>query len=135
MRYEEIKRYKYRTVQDENYVLAESFPAVDTYWVKLRGNKLWIRRGYAWDGCSGGAPDHKNSRNASLVHDVLYQLMKTSKLSMKYRKNADLCFRDLLLRGGCWRVHAATYYRGVRLGGRLALKRGKKRIIYEALLS
>ncbi len=37
---------------------------------------LAIRAGYAWDGPSGPTIDTRNFMEASLVHDVLYELMR-----------------------------------------------------------
>ena len=38
--------------------------------------RLIIRQGYAWDGASGPVVDTRSVMRASLVHDVLYQMMR-----------------------------------------------------------
>lgn len=51
--------------------------------------RLVVRRGYAWDGPSGPTIDTKTFMRASVVHDVLYQLLREGKLPPSYRKLAD----------------------------------------------
>jgi hypothetical protein len=50
---------------------------------------LAIKAGYAWDGPSGPTFDTKTFMRGSLVHDVLYQLMREDLLDNSYREQAD----------------------------------------------
>ncbi len=60
---------------------------VSTRYVSLSvTGKLRIRYGYAWDGPSGPTWDTLNSMRGSLVHDVLYQLMRLELLDRKWKK-------------------------------------------------
>jgi len=86
---------------------------------------LFISKGYAWDGISGGR-DTKKNMIPSLVHDALYQLIREGALSKSFRKNADDIFRDLGKRMGANLV-SGLYYRIVRLfGSRAASEKGIK---------
>ena len=49
-------------------------------------SKVIVRRGYAWDGASGPTIDTKDSMKATLIHDVLYQVMREGGLKLDARK-------------------------------------------------
>ena len=55
----------------------------------LSAGILIIRHGYAWDGASGPALDTKDFLRGSLVHDVLYQMIRDFSLGSDFRKAAD----------------------------------------------
>lgn len=92
-RYEVIRhpRYKYRLVSAFNYDLRHFEPGVvvNISWVVLDNGRLYIRKGYAWDGPSGPALDTVNFLRASLVHDALYQLIGGGYLPRSWKKDAD----------------------------------------------
>ena len=88
------------------------------YCVFLRDGSLYINGGYEWDGPSGPAIDTDNFMDGSLVHDVLYQLMREGYLKRwPYRLKADnemfrQCKKDnMSLPRRCWT------WLGVRFGG------------------
>jgi hypothetical protein len=58
---------------------------------------LTIHAGYAWDGPSGPAMDTPDAMRASLVHDVLYQLMRHGLLPQSARDSADRLLENLFL--------------------------------------
>jgi len=113
--------YKYQL--DAPYtckVAVTPFKHVSTKYIELstRG-ELTIHAGYAWDGPSGPTIDTKTFLRGSLVHDVLYQLMRDGWLmSTKWRETADVELRRLCLEDGMWRIRAWWVYRGVRAGGK-----------------
>ena len=78
---------------------------------------LTINPGYAWDGPSGPAFDTKNFMRGSLVHDALYQLIRTGALPQAARQVADDELRRVVLEDGMSRLRAAWVYAGVRLFG------------------
>ncbi len=78
---------------------------------------LQVKEGYRFDGSSGPAIDTKSSQLAALVHDCLYQLMRQSQLSTKWRKKADQIYRDLCIKGGMTRARAYIRYFALRIGG------------------
>jgi hypothetical protein len=84
---------------------------------------LTIRKGYSWDGPSGPTFDTKNFMRGSLVHDVLYQLMRIQILSLQYRDFADKKLREIVIADGMNAFRAAYVYRAVRIFGGVLLKK------------
>ena len=83
-----------------------------------REGLLTINKGYAWDGPSGPTIDTLNFMRGSLVHDVLYQLMREGKLDHAvHRLAADRLLRALCLEDGMSRLRAWVVYQGVRRFG------------------
>ena len=125
---------KFRKGGSKKYVLTELYDDrlhfgpktdIDTgYCVFLRGGRIFINAGYEWDGPSGPAIDTDNFMDGSLVHDVLYQLMREEELKprWRYRLKADnemfrQCKKDnMSLPRRCWT------WLGVRLGGYFAAR-------------
>ena len=106
------KGYKYQVRQDYHIKL-EIVPIapIVTQFVEmdLLGNTV-IKSGYAWDGASGPTWDSLSSIIGSLVHDVLYQLIRLGFIEMKYKEYADQTLHDLCTEDGMtsWR---ADYWR------------------------
>ena len=67
---------------------------------------LTIRPGYAWDGASGPTYDSLNSMIGSLVHDVIYQIIRLGLIDPKYKEYADQLLHDLCTEDGMysWRA-------------------------------
>lgn len=89
-------------------------------WALLQDDHLTIRKDYAWDGPTM-APRFDKVMLPSLVHDVLYQFLKTKAMRDRIdRAAADLLFyhamrvNGFLLRG--------PYYHAVRKFGHLYLR-------------
>ena len=78
---------------------------------------LTILRGYAWDGPSGPTIDTKSFMRGSLVHDALYQLIRTGLLPESERHVADKVLGRLCREDGMWRARAWWVYKAVRLAG------------------
>ena len=138
---------KYRDAMDYKYQLAETYKVK----TKIRFNKeistpdqpvfitlrkdgvLKIKAGYSWDGPSGPTVDTKNFMRGSLVHDALYQLMRSKKLPLKYRKYADSLLRDICREDGMSKLRSWYVYKAVRwFAGKSAELPGKERKIYTA---
>lgn len=82
--------YKYQLQAD--YIIDIGILGYDlgNQFCKLLSNgTLKIFCGYAWDGPSGPTIDTKNFIRASLIHDVLYQLMRECGLPHKFRSAVD----------------------------------------------
>ena len=77
--------------------------------------KLHALPGYLWDGSSGPTADGAADPVPSLVHDVLYEAMRTRKLSIGMRKKADALYHALLRERGMGRFRAGLRYWGLRL--------------------
>lgn len=79
--------------------------------------KLFISKGYAWDGPSGPTVDTDNFMRGSLIHDALYQLMREEVLPQSARERADEILRDVCIEDGMSRFRAWYVYKAVRLCG------------------
>lgn len=91
---------------------------------------LTIRWGYAWDGPSGPTIDTKNFMRGSLVHDVLYQLIRIGKLSLECRELADKELRKICLEDGMSHLRTWYVYHSVRKFARSAALPENKKIEY-----
>ena len=132
---------------ENNFVWHSNFPvSEDLFFKDSTGNvrliietdgKITVTRGYRWNGCSPklyafdlilGTPDgvthsetgHPKTYEASLIHDALYQFLKTD--APYNRREADACFlqimasRDFALRYLYWVVVRAIgwlFWRGM----------------------
>lgn len=96
---------------------------------------LSVYPGYAWDGASGPTIDTPAAIRASLVHDVLYQLIEIHALPWELRTQADKEFRAILLADGMspWRVR--YWYWSVHLFGGQAIRRSRRRRSHPPILS
>ncbi len=87
-------------------------------WVYIEPNGLLtIAKGYAWDGPSGPAIHTPNFLRGSLVHDALYQLIRTGVLYEEDREKADQLLKTIVLEDGmnslrAWWVHKAVSWFG-----------------------
>ena len=83
--------------------------------LQLTSDTLEFFPGYAWDGPSGPTLDTKNSMRASLVHDGLYQAIRSGWLPREpARKIADFEFLRILKADGMIWVRRWAWYLGVR---------------------
>lgn len=116
--YRKLNRYKYQLLDDyglEVKILGES---IDHSFIQLTpSGNLFIKRHYAWDGPSGPSIDTLNFMRGSLVHDVLYQLMRLGALDVKHRKHADRLLKEICIEDGMSRFRAAYVYWAVRAFG------------------
>lgn len=117
-------RYKYRLTVPHKHLMHHFIPLKTP--IKLKGGwarmslagQLIISDGYMWDGPSGPALDTLNMGRASLIHDVVYQLIAAGLLPKRpWKRLADQEFRTVMRQDGVpgWRV--AYAYWAVRLFG------------------
>ena len=118
--YKKRRHYRYTLFADYQHqtslgiVLPVEIPPV----IALAINGLLtVRKGYAWDGPSGPTIDTPNFMRGSLVHDVLYQLMREELIPQEHREYADKLLREICLEDGMSQIRAWVVYQGVRLGG------------------
>lgn len=109
--------YKYQLV--EGVVTQLSFkPPKDiheSYIHFTTDGKLFINKGYAWDGPSGPTIDTNTFMRGSLIHDALYQLMRDGLLDHDtYREKSDQALHDLCIEDGMCSLRAWWVLRGVR---------------------
>jgi len=103
--------YKYQTSRDYRIVTKIKGCVVRLPFISLHQDGLLIiKRGYAWNGASGPTWDTLNSMIGSLIHDVLYQLIRLGLIDQKYKYYADNLLHDLCAGDGMysWR---ADYWR------------------------
>ena len=125
VRYIEVKHYHQLV---EPYVVQTSLRPMKhiatDYAILGTDGVLIIDKGFSWDGASGPAIDTKSIIRASLVHDVLYRLMREGLISLKWRQAADKDFKRLYQEDATgWRklvspIRSWWLFRGVRDFGR-----------------
>jgi len=102
------------------------------FYTLLPSGLLTISADYEWDGASGPAIDTKNIMRASLVHDVLYQMIRCGQLPYKYKKDSDKELPRIMnedstsvkFAGKIWDKLREFYcYSAVRLFGFLSLRK------------
>lgn len=108
--------YKYQTVEDSFFEI-DLYQTVTTEYINLEDGKLFIKKGYAWDGPSGPAIDTRNFMQGSLVHDALYQLIRMKELEYDTREYADKLLRKMCIQDGMSRFRAWYVYQSVRKFG------------------
>ena len=108
--------YKYQLARTYSIKLGIA-GAADTLFFTLWKGDLTIREGYAWDGPSGPAIDTANFMRGSLVHDVLYQLIREGYLPESSRELADRILQRICKEDGMSALRAWWVYTGVRFGG------------------
>jgi hypothetical protein len=126
--------YKYQLFDDYKATVPINIPehlVIERY-VDLENSILQIYKSYAWDGASGPAIDTKTIMRGSLIHDALYQLMRTGKLSQIWRKQADKALLQACLEDGMWRIRAYWVYWAVRIFARKAALVGKEKAVETA---
>lgn len=124
--------YRYISQEPVALLLPSFFPpyVVQAVFASLIGSRLTVMDRYAWDGASFilftlfGTPTRWLV--PSLVHDALYQLMQDGLLPLRYRKDADLLFYQLLRTRGAWWISATVAYYAVHWFGNYFARHGRK---------
>jgi hypothetical protein len=107
MKWRKKKYYKFELMGDEVFSMLE-FSSVEysNGFIRLKDGELRIKKYYAWDGSSVPLKkfykwlwdSDKHCKEASLIHDSLYQVIRVLGLSEDYRKMADdIYLRKLLV--------------------------------------
>lgn len=108
--------YKYQLTRDAWFETQIKGYCVETRYISLAiDGTLCAKIGYAWDGPSGPTVDTKDSMRGSLVHDVLYQLMREEYIPATCRPLADKELERRCEDDGMWAVRAEAWYLAVRL--------------------
>lgn len=136
MIYRVLKGWKYRLERDYS-VRLNFFPRDDirTEFIQFTATGvLTVKKGYAWDGCSGPTIDDKTNMRGGLIHDVLYQLLRLGLLHPVFRELADKEFHRICLEDGMNKFRAWYYYIAVRIFAGKCAKAGTEKppIIKEA---
>ena len=127
--------YKYQLAEDYRIqVLIRPKAAIKTNFIDLDiTGLLRIKQAYTWDGPSGPVKDTPENMRASLVHDALYQLMRSNHLNARtQRKTADVQFSIICKEDGVSGRTANLWYRGLRRFGKPAASPQNKKKISRA---
>ena len=108
-KYDLCSAYEYR-----NTAFARINTVVKTKWYEIDRDSIVIFENYAWDGPSGPTLDTSNAMRGSLIHDALYQAIRSGDLQMKHRKTADRIFRQILKEDGMSFIRRTLWYWCVR---------------------
>jgi len=122
--YRNLKKYKYQLTENYSIKLKNIYPVIHitTAFIRMKplrmiktNSLLEISKYYAWDGPSGLTIDTENFMEGSLVHDVLYQLMREKHLNYKWRKRSDQILREICRKNGMGAFRAWYVYQSVRV--------------------
>ena len=101
--------YKYQVTRAYRIRLAiVPFEPVDLPFVKMSITGLTeILPGYAWNGASGPTIDTLNSMIGSLIHDVIYQLIRLGLIDPRFKEYGDGLLHDICVEDGMyhWRAN------------------------------
>lgn len=117
--YKKRIKYKYNLCSNYEYEtgIKVAVPKKLKFLEITADGKLFMLKGYSWDGPSGVAVDTKTSMQGSLVHDALYQLMREKVLPQSDRKRADEILKEVCIDDGMSKVRANYMYYAIRLAG------------------
>lgn len=119
-------RYKYVLRHAHQHVLSQFISTAkacvrtsEVDWARLTDGCLYVARGYAWNGADRPAIDTTSIIRASLVHDVLYQMIAHRLLPYDpWKKIADLEFHAIMKEDGANWLRRNYAYWAVRAFGR-----------------
>ncbi len=132
--FDELTGYKYRVKYSKKYDFPElKHLRYQHEYFMLNEGLLTIHKGYVWDGASGPTWDDETNHRGSLVHDVLYQILRerdkvsrTKKFNAKaLRKFADQVLIDLCLEDGMNKIRAWFWHKAIRAFGKNATLPGR----------
>ena len=131
IKYRSLKKYKYEILEEYRHRVCIHLPANCSYLIptccqgfvgvcgtvgrsdKYKIIEIIVKPGYCYDGTSGPTIDTENTMRGSLVHDVLYQMMRESVIPVGCVTYADNLFHQILLEDGMSRFRAWYYFQGV----------------------
>ena len=119
IKYRKRRKYKYNLAEDYSYHTGFELvqPILTGFLEMTVEGELLIRKGYSWDGPSGPTRDTPDFMRASLVHDALYQLMRSERLNQNCREEADRIMFKICREAGMSTFRSHVVYRAVRLFG------------------
>lgn len=101
IKYDSVKNYKYRLleeyVHDTRFDFSHLIDGVNLEFINVTANGvITVRKGYSWDGASGPTWDTESTMRASLMHDVMYQLIRVEVISKKWQAEADILLWEIM---------------------------------------
>ena len=136
-----MKKILYRA--GYKYILAESYsvttpikpdmPIKHEYFTLSKNGKLWIKKGFAWDGASGPTFDSKSSMRPSLVHDAFCQMMRSRLIDYdKWQDKVNEFFKQQCKEDGMWGMRASIWYAAVEFANAGHPDQGESNPVQEA---
>ena len=127
------KGHKYQLREDAwfktNFI---GFHAELNYITLYEDGWVYVRKGYAWDGPSGPTLDTKSTLRGSVLHDVLYQLIRFEALPRDARIKADAEALKRWLQDKMWKVRAYVWTKLLNKHAATAAHPDHKRKTYTA---
>jgi hypothetical protein len=112
------RKYKYQLVEDYIVKIDLIGYSIDKDFFKLDiDGTLTIKTGYAWDGPSGPTIDTPDFMRGSLIHDVLYQMIREYLLPFDCKDKADEILRDICEEDGMSGVRSHYVFWAVQMYG------------------
>lgn len=99
---------------------------IDSDFIKYYDGRLYVMKGYAWDGPSGPTLDTPDFMRASLFHDVFYQLIREFYITADYKYFADKMLKDVCKIDGMSLIRRSYVYFFVDKFSKLWLKYASK---------
>jgi len=127
--------YKYQLAESYSVQtpIKPSVPIRHEFFTLSRNGKLWIKRGYAWDGASGPTFDTKSSMLPSLPHDAFCQMMRSKLLDYsRWQDEVNKFFYRQCLESGMWKARAWLWYQAVEFANAGHPDQGESNPIQEA---
>lgn len=83
--------WKYRLYKDVTFAtgIIPLLPFSHEFIRYEKNGNITLKRGYQWDGASGGCPDHPAIMRPSLLHDALCQMFAMGIITKPQREQAD----------------------------------------------
>lgn len=115
-KYKLYSRYKFQTqILNQSIITQEYSLSPD--------GMLVIGKSYVWNGVTNWI-DSKETMRATLIHDVLYQMMQEGQLDISYKSIADSTLYDILIEDGVHKIVAKLMYYAVKKFGKTVIKQG-----------
>ena len=131
--------YKYQLAEDYQVKVSiipeKDVPADDATKAFLELRKdgtLIMKTGYAWDGPSGPTIDTPSFMRGSLVHDALYQLLRSEDIGQEWRDEADEELRRIWREDGMSRICSNWVHWAVKKFGKMAADPASRKEIHKA---
>lgn len=108
------RKYKYQLLVPYAVdIPIKGYTIEEQYFSLNEQGHLYIQALYAWDGPSGPTVDTPSFMRGSLVHDVLYQMIRLRLLPLDTKEIADQILHDICIEDGMWSVRAKWVLRAV----------------------
>ena len=116
------KKYHFILVKDFQITLPKDVGQFETDFFKVHNFELTLKAGYSWNIEGLALFEAENLVLSSLVHNALYQLLKSRSIGMRFRKMSDKIFLKLAKESRVNFFRRRFIYRFYRIFGKFKLK-------------